>query len=99
MPLLSPEQIERLDFKINYRTLNELVDHHLLNAMVEAERPESVVKTVMAEYIKDIRLSGNVPSMFFESVFEELEDIVIEIVRKRTYGFLTIGAYKTRAGR
>jgi len=96
--MLSSEQIERLDFKIDYRTLNELVDHHLLNAMVEEDRPESVVKTVMAEYTKDLRLSGNVPAIFLESVFEELEEIVIEIVRKRTYGFMTVGAYKTRNG-
>lgn len=96
--MLSSEQIERLDFKIDYRTLNELVDHHLLNAMVEEDRPESVVKTVMAEYTKDLRLSGNVPAIFLESVFEELEDIVIEIVRKRTYGFMTVGAYKNRNG-
>lgn len=83
-------QSERIDF----RALNEIIEHHLLNALVESDRPEAVVETVMTEYSKDLLLSGKIPAMFMDDVLEELRELVLEIIRKRTYGFMTIGAFK-----
>lgn len=89
-PLEVSLQFERIDF----RALHEIIEHHLLNALVESDRPESVVETVMAEYTKDLMLSGKIPAMFKDDVLEELRELVIEIIRKRTYGFMTISAFK-----
>lgn len=89
-PLIISFQSERIDF----RALNDIIELHLLNAMVESDRPESVVDTVMAEYSKDLMLSGKIPAMFLDDVLEELRELVIEIIRKRTYGCMTIGAFK-----
>lgn len=80
--------------RICFRALNEIIEHHLLNALVESDRPESVVETVMTEYTKDLLLSGKIPAMFLDDVLEELRELVVEIIRKRTYGCLTISAFK-----
>lgn len=77
--------------------LVELVDHHLMNALVESERPESVLEKVLEEYAHDLRLSGLIPAAFQEEVFEDLREIARDVIRKRTYGHLTIETFrKTR---
>ncbi len=91
---LSSEKIDSLDARIDFGVLNELIEHHLLNAMVETERPETVIETVMQEYEKDLRLSGKIPAAFLDDVLEELREIVLEIIRKRTYGCVNIATFK-----
>lgn len=93
---LTSERIENLDSHINLSALNEMIEHHLLNALVESERPETVVETVLSEYSKDLLLSGKTPVAFLDEVLEELREIVLEVVRKRTYGCMTISAYKNQ---
>jgi hypothetical protein len=75
-------------------TLNEMIEHHLLNALVETDRPESVVDTVLEEYARDLVLSGKIPIAYMDEVLEELRETVLEIIRKRTYGCMTISAFK-----
>lgn len=90
----TPLSISLTSERIDYRALNEIIEHHLLNALVESERPEAVVETVMAEYTKDLMFSGKIPVIYMDDVLEELRELIIEIIRKRTYGNMTISDFK-----
>ncbi len=79
---------------LGFEGLVQLVDQHLMNALVESERPESVLEKVLEEYAHDLRRSGQVPTQFEEDVFEELRDLALDVIRKRTYGCLTIDAFR-----
>lgn len=79
---------------IGFEGLVELVDQHLMNALVESERPESVLEKVFEEYAHDLRRSGQIPSQFEEDVLEELRDLTLDVIRKRTYGCLTIDVFR-----
>ncbi len=81
---------------IGFEGLVELVDQHLLNALVESERPDSVLEIVLEEYAHDLRRSGQIPAQFEEDVLEELRDLTLDVIRKRTYGCPTIDAYRRR---
>jgi hypothetical protein len=93
MPLAAPFTHRSL-FEMSQ--LVEMVEHHLLNAMVESERPESVVETVVTEYLLDVKMSGAVPISCLAEVTEELRDLALEIIRKRTYGCHTLAEYRRR---
>lgn len=91
------ERTRSKSVSIGLEGLVELVDQHLMNALVENERPESVLENVLKEYAHDLRRSGQVPAQFEEEVLEELRDLTLDVIRKRTYGCPTIDAFrKTR---
>ncbi len=78
---------------MNARLL-ELIDYHLMNALVESERPESVIPQVLEEYTSDLKRQGMIPQAFEDDVLEELRDVARDTIRKRTYGFITIQDFK-----
>lgn len=81
---------------IGFEGLVELVDQHLMNALVESERPETVLEKVLTEYAHDLRLSGQIPAQFEEDVIDELRDLTLDVIRKRTYGCPTIQAFRKK---
>lgn len=78
----------------SFASLLDLVDHHLLNALVENERPETILDTVLQEYSHDLRRRGQIPTAFVDDVIDELRETAREIIRKRTYGCLTIAEFR-----
>jgi hypothetical protein len=86
--------ITREVFKLSQ--LVDMVEHHLLNALVETERPESVVENVVTEYLHELKMSGAIPIASLNEVTEELRDLALEIIRKRTYGCHTLADYRSR---
>jgi hypothetical protein len=89
-----PGRSREISVSIGFAGLVELVDQHLLNALVESERPDSVLEKVLEEYAHDLRRSGQIPAQFEEDVLEELRDLALDVIRKRTYGCLTIDAFR-----
>jgi hypothetical protein len=79
---------------IGFEGLLELVDQHLMNALVESERPDSVLEKVLEEYAHDLRRSGQIPAQFEDDVLEELRELALDVIRKRTYGHLTIASVR-----
>ena len=79
--------------------LIEMVEHHLLNALVETERPESVIEVVVNEYLREMKMSGTIPMSCLEDVAEELREMTLEVIRKRTYGCHTLAEYRRRPAR
>jgi hypothetical protein len=89
-----PERNHSKSVSIGFEGLIELVDQHLMNALVESERPDSVLEKVLTEYAHDLRRSGQIPAQFEEEVLEELRDLTLDVIRKRTYGCPTIDAFR-----
>lgn len=89
-----PDRIRAKSVGIGIEGLFELVDQHLMNALVETERPESVLEKVLSEYAHDLRRSGQIPAQFADEVLEELRDLTLDVIRKRTYGCPTIDFYR-----
>ncbi len=89
-----PERMRSKSVHIGFEGLVELVDQHLMNALVESERPDSVLEKVLNEYAHDLRRSGQIPTQFEEEVLEELRDLTLDVIRKRTYGCPTIDIYR-----
>ncbi|HRK06714.1 MAG TPA: hypothetical protein PLZ57_03000 [Pseudobdellovibrionaceae bacterium] len=79
------------------RRLRERIEYHLFNALVEGDRPESVVDAVVAETLAE-QLAA-IPLPLRSDYSAELREHTLEIVRKLTYGALTIGDFKTRRPR
>lgn len=79
--------------------LVDMVEHHLMNAMVETDRPDSIVETVVTEYIRDMKMSGKIPLVCLQEVAEELREMALEVIRKRTYGCHTLAEYRRRPTR
>jgi len=79
--------------------LVDMVEHHLMNAMVETDRPDSIVETVVTEYIRDMKMSGKIPLVCLQEVAEELREMAHEVIRKRTYGCHTLAEYRRRPTR
>lgn len=90
------DRIRSKSVSIGFEGLVELVDQHLMNALVESERPDSVLEKVLEEYAHDLRRSGQIPAQFEDDVLEELRDLTLDVIRKRTYGCLTIDAFRRR---
>lgn len=88
------QRLRAKSVSIGLEGLVELIDQHLMNALVESERPESVHEKVLEEYAHDLRRSGQIPAQFEDEVFEELRDITLDVIRKRTYGCLTIESFR-----
>ncbi len=82
---------------LKWQSLRERIEYHLCNALVEGERPECVVDAVVAETIAEQRAA--IPLPLRSEYAEELREQTLEIVRKLTYGTLTIGDYKIRRQR
>lgn len=90
------ERLRSKSVSICFQGLVERVDQHLLNALVESENPTSILDKVFEEYSHELRRSGQIPAQFEEDVFEELRELTLEVIRKRTYGCLTIQDFKKK---
>ncbi|MDX9732207.1 MAG: hypothetical protein RBT63_10585 [Bdellovibrionales bacterium] len=91
---LAPDGSSHLNRLRHTHGLVELIDRHLMTALIESERPETVLDRVFEEYAFDLRRNGLVPVQFEEAVFEELRELTLEVIRKRTYGCLSIADYR-----
>lgn len=58
------------------------------------ETAAELIHKVTREYVLMALEKSLIPLEFFEDVFEEIESEVLEIYRKKTYGFLTLPEYR-----
>lgn len=58
------------------------------------ETAAELIHKVTREYILMALEKSLIPLEFFEDVFEEIESEVLELYRKKTYGFLTLPEYR-----
>lgn len=58
------------------------------------ESAAELIHRVTREYMLTALEKSLIPLDFFEDVFDEIEAEVLELYRKKTYGFLTLPEYR-----
>ncbi|MBO9665403.1 MAG: DNA-dependent DNA polymerase [Bdellovibrio sp.] len=79
---------------MNTDTLLKIVETQLQETKNMREKSADFVNRVVMIYALQLMKQGNIPMDYMEEVLEDLEAEVIEIYRKKTYGFLTLEEYR-----
>lgn len=58
------------------------------------ETAAQLIRRVAGAYSLELTQTGEIPLMFLDDVLSDLEAEVLEIYRKKTYGFLTLPEYR-----
>lgn len=74
--------------------LFKLIDTQLKEATNTRETTNDFVRKIVNIYVLQLLNQGNIPMEFQEEVMADVEAEVIEIYRKKTYGFLTLEEYR-----
>lgn len=61
----------------------------------ETQTEKDLIHDVVAEYIYHLMQIGNIPQFVLSTLEEDLNEEVIEIYRKTTYGFRSLHEFKT----
>ena len=76
------------------RTLAEIIEQHLIVYAAENDKPETILSLVVDEYTQELQKSGRLLAHHVRDAQEEFQELALEIIRKRTYGCLTIGDFR-----
>lgn len=63
------------------------------------ESSQDFVQRLAREFFLKLTEDGHVPQSHRESILEDIEDEVIEMFRKKTYGHSTLKAYRALQGK
>ncbi|MNL50736.1 hypothetical protein D3C87_1737750 [compost metagenome] len=74
--------------------LVNLVEAQLKETRNMKQKASDLVNTVVNLYTLQLMKVGDIPIQFMEDIMSDLEAEVIEIYRKKTYGFLTLEEYR-----
>ena len=58
------------------------------------EKAPSLIRKVVNLYTLQLMQAGHMPIQFMEDIMADIEAEVVEIYRKKTYGFLTLEEYR-----
>lgn len=75
-------------------TLVKIIETQLQQTKNLKEKASDFIPKVVYLYTLRLMKNGNIPIGFMEDVLKDLEEEVIEIYRKKTYGFLTLEEYR-----
>jgi hypothetical protein len=75
-------------------SLVKLIETQLSETSVMSECVADFVRKIVDLHILQISNKGHIPLDFMEDVITEIETEVIEIYRKKTYGFLSLEEYR-----
>ena len=74
--------------------LYTIFEHQLLSAMVEDETSDEFLKRVVREYMVLLSARGNILPEHVSIIEADLRDEVLEMMRKRTYGYYNLAEYR-----
>lgn len=74
--------------------LFEIFENHLFTSLVEEESHDEFVDKVIFEYIQTLTSTGRVPQNFVDDLEEDLREEILDMLRKKTYGFHTLKDYR-----
>ncbi|MNU00412.1 hypothetical protein D3C72_2435360 [compost metagenome] len=58
------------------------------------EKAAALIRKVVNLYTLQLMKAGHMPIQFMEDIMADIEAEVVEIYRKKTYGFLTLEEYR-----
>lgn len=79
---------------MNTDNLIKLIETRLKETTNLKEKVPDFVNNIVNIYTLQLMKSGNIPIPYMEDVIADIEAEVIEIYRKKTYGFLTLEEYR-----
>lgn len=74
--------------------LLNLLESSLKETSNMKEKASDLIRKVVNIYTLQLLKEGDIPVQFMEEIMNDLEAEVIEIYRKKTYGFLTLKEYR-----
>lgn len=74
--------------------LYAIFEQHLLNALVEEETTEEFLNRVVHDYLTDLSESTVILDEHRPSIEEDLRDEVLEMLRKKTYGYYSLKEFR-----
>lgn len=76
-------------------TLYHIFENHLYNTLVEDESKSEFVAAVVRDYLNSLKASGShVAKEHLLEIEEELSELVIEMLRKKTYGHYSLADFR-----
>lgn len=79
---------------MNTDLLLKLVETQLRETSNMKEKVPDFINKIVHLYALQLMKAGNIPLDFMEEVITDIETEVIEIYRKKTYGYLTLEEYR-----
>jgi hypothetical protein len=76
------------------QVLIELIITYLRDSSNINETSAQFVKRMRDQYIKYLLLSNTIPAMVFREVVQDIEEEVVEIYRKKTYGYQSLKEFR-----
>lgn len=76
------------------QVLIELIITYLRDSTNINETSAQFVKRMRDQYIKYLLLSNTIPAPAFREVVQDIEEEVIEIYRKKTYGYQSLKEFR-----
>jgi hypothetical protein len=84
---------------MNKDTLYKIFSRQLAEYHNISERSQEFIRKVVHLYTLQLTKIGNIPLQVMDDVMSELEQEVVEMYRKKTYGFITLEDYRRHAFR
>jgi hypothetical protein len=76
------------------QVLIELILTYLRDSSNINETSAQFVKRMRDQYIKYLLLSNTIPAPAFREVLQDIEEEVVEIYRKKTYGYQSLKEFR-----
>lgn len=92
--MLRFEKLNPIYRHMNTDKLITLIETQLRETSNMKEKIPDFVNKIVNLYTLQLMDAGNIPLNFMEDVINDIESEVIEIYRKKTYGFLTLEEYR-----
>lgn len=84
---------------MNKDMLYKIFSRQLAECHDLTEKSQDFVRKVVHLYTIQLTKLANIPLNMMEEVISEIEDEVIEMYRKKTYGYITLEEYRRHAFR
>jgi hypothetical protein len=77
--------------------LYQIFEKYLFDDSKKEQSHEELIFDVVAEYILYLMNVGNVPHTILDTLEVDLKEEVLELYRKKTYGFLSLQEFRSQA--
>ena len=74
--------------------LLHMVENHLKETSNMREKAQDFIRKIVNIYTLHLMKQGDIPIVHMEDIMTDLEAEVIEMYRKKTYGFMTLEEYR-----
>lgn len=74
--------------------LYELFEQRLYSSDFEPSTQEEFIFRVVEDYVEDLIQAAHIPILFLQNLQTDLEEEVLEMLQKKTYGFYSIQEFR-----